>query len=785
MKLNFEQFIFGALFHDIGKLIERSKEYELPEDIKKIDEYSHSKYSAFLIRFLKNNLKNNKFINSVIDQDLEKLVLYHHNPSNDLGLILQISDWISASEREKDEDTKEPYNTIPLISIFSRIEDNVNEFAYPLKKISYDSLMPVNKNDLSVNASNYKTITRDFLNNLKFIDNFDKLISLLEIYLSSIPAQTTGFISDISLFDHLKTTAAISSSIYVDYNNNLLDSDKLNKIKGWFENKNKDFGNEKLFIVLEGDLSNIQDFIFNIPSKKAARSLKGRSVYLSLLARYSAFYIIEKMNLTKINILYLGGGNFQILLPLSMENIIEEIRNEITNIIWDIHNEEVALNIDWIKVSLEEMLDFEKVREKIKYKINLKKLRRYGNLKNNLTRIFEPKNEIISEGESCDICGRKSQFNIEEQKLCSICYSLIEITNSLKDAKYLLENRCPKTKERNTIFDFFKALGYDLKFSKYLDKADKIYAINDFELYKENVFLDGFILGSFNLPNKNFEEIAESSLLEGENGIFLGDDKLAYLKMDVDNLGKIFSELSKLEREHKGASLSRYRTLSNRLELFFSYYLVKYIENKDEEKKFFYPVFIGGDDLFIIGSWNKIIDLVKDIRDLYIKYTAYNPIFKISSSILILKHDYPVIRGSKILNENLDIAKKFKYKDEIIPEKDKVYIFDEIVNWKEFFLSLELRNLIINKISEKEPRSIIFKIEKIINSFEQLLKDSLEGKIHTPPLWRLSYYLREHKEIAEILEKIILENLFEEEKIKNPMIIKIAAKLSEMDTKNN
>ena len=151
-----EQFLVGVLLHDLGKVIERSGEYQLPEDLKSVNQPSHSKYSALLIRIIKDKTVNNDYLKSILDDEVEALVLNHHNPKTIEELILQISDWISAPEMDKDD--KGGYNSVPLISIFSRIGEVKKEFAYKLEKLSYSTLMPLEKEVVTVNQNSYKRL---------------------------------------------------------------------------------------------------------------------------------------------------------------------------------------------------------------------------------------------------------------------------------------------------------------------------------------------------------------------------------------------------------------------------------------------------------------------------------------------------------------------------------------------------------------------------------------------------------------------------------------------------
>ena len=65
--------------------------------------------------------------------------------------------------------------------------------------------------------------------------------------------------------------------------------------------------------LLKGDLSGIQDFIFNVSSKKAAKSLKSRSFYVQIVGDLALKFIesdITDLDDFSCEVLYNGGGNF-------------------------------------------------------------------------------------------------------------------------------------------------------------------------------------------------------------------------------------------------------------------------------------------------------------------------------------------------------------------------------------------------------------------------------------------------------------------------------------------
>ncbi|MDR2465841.1 MAG: hypothetical protein LBD35_00490, partial [Prevotellaceae bacterium] len=83
-----------------------------------------------------------------------------------------------------------------------------------------------------------------------------------------------------------------------------------------------------------------------------------------------------------------------------------------------------------------------------------------------------------------------------------------------------------------------------------------------------------------------------------------GDEKLAALKLDVDNLGALF-------RDRKEDD---YKKLSGELTEFFDGHLLELIK-KNKMKQHVYTVFSGGDDCFLIGCWDRIFELAIVMRN--------------------------------------------------------------------------------------------------------------------------------------------------------------------------
>ena len=71
--------------------------------------------------------------------------------------------------------------------------------------------------------------------------------------------------------------------------------------------------NVKPYLLIGGDISGIQRFIYTITSKGALKSLKGRSFFLELLNEHIVSELIDALKLTRSNIIFSGGGHFHIL----------------------------------------------------------------------------------------------------------------------------------------------------------------------------------------------------------------------------------------------------------------------------------------------------------------------------------------------------------------------------------------------------------------------------------------------------------------------------------------
>jgi CRISPR-associated protein Csm1 len=695
----------------------------------------------------------------------------------------------------------------PLQSVFSSLFDQQSKksFTYSMKPLNVSNILP----DTRKNEGSSQLLFSSFLEELKKIKKNEQLIYLFEKYFWCVSSSKSA---DISLYDEMKTTAAVAVSLYKQYEEGYLKLDELDQLFDKTSNH---------FLLIHGDVSGIQNFIFSIPSKGAAKSLKGRSVYISLLSDVIVRYLLDKLDLNPTNLLYNGGGNFFILAPYHQQEKLEELRKNILYHLLNGHDGEVYFAIDSVPVAPADFRDFSTVWEKSKSKTNRLKKRKWSELglESNYAQIFGPIDNGSDETKVCRVCGsfgskRSIRHEILEDnsvKICTLCQSFIELTNQLRDAKYIVyrKNTSQLTGEKYDSYqDVLKNFGYEVTFysknpKSSSDKLEYCYKLNDTNFLDDHC--SGFQFGAYQLPkgkegHATFQELSERAVIDGR-----GDKKVAHLKLDVDNLGTLFGQGLGDRR-----SISRVSILSRMLGLYFGGYINQLIKEKSWQQNL-YVVFSGGDDTYVVGTWREVFAFAEEFYQNFRTFTCENPYVTFSAGINVFNYQYPLIRAAELTEESLESAKKVvkPSNDGMPPLKNKVTFLNEVFNWEEFKQIKEIESL-LEKMVCHYSRNVLYKVNKSTLGFKNILKDSTKGKFQHIKFWRLAYYLRDIKkdyedslkkknksgkavlkenyaeQLIEQYRKIVIHNIFKarrEEQVRKIMIIPAAIRWTELATR--
>ncbi|SMP05061.1 CRISPR-associated protein Cas10/Csm1, subtype III-A/MTUBE [Desulfurobacterium pacificum] len=723
MSEDLEIITLAALLHDLGKVKQRMEKrgahYEHSANLVKSKSFSTFLKEAFGL--------GNEEINKIAD-----LVRRHHeNISSvrkrkdyDLMLLKKADGLSSGLDREYFEDYEEKAGNIsdPIISVFSEIsyetkvltpEELNSLLRYEVKALSPESAYPKSKEEVEVEADDYKEIWGKFieeckkippLQNSSFSQNLDALKSLITKYFWSVPSYTYHHrklpIPDVPLTDHLSTTAAIATALKI-YHEEI-----------GYENVFEQTEEEK-FILLSCDFSGIQSFIFQEikdTKKFGAKLLRARSLGVSLAIENVINEIISAFKGNSSLVLFNAGGKAWLLLPnlSNSDELLKNLKEKISRKLLKNFYGEIKLKFAYIKLK-EQELQKENYQEKIKELFKEEQKQRFKLLdkwifsKN--TAAQKQFLENFSDEESlCPICKlRKREKDYgEEEKVCSVCYMFLKIgekipklstkTNDEKEEKKIIcfkksENLWPmfelyneKDKEKANAcycysFSYNNFNGFPVK-----PMANHIPLINKKELEKEDWKLQAIKNLCFSSEKdfnkqvkdgnpKTFCHIGIDSLYTEGDTIY-GRPYLGVLKADVDALGYIFSNgFCKIKDIKKGEkkefslySLSRIVYLSRMIDYFFSQILPEKIL-KEEKFKNIYSVFAGGDDLFLIGDWYSITLLAQKIKEEFGKFTGggiqtEGPSLTISIGIHFFDHHTPVYQIAELGESALKKAKE-------------------------------------------------------------------------------------------------------------------------------
>jgi len=686
-------------------------------------------------------------------------------------------------ERYNKEIDIKDYKKTRLITIFEglsikdkdvskRLEDY--QYRYPLKELSPYNIFPQKGDEVcqieSEKASEeYRELFFNFVEGLKKLSHkeniplwFEHFDSLFMIYASHIPAATVGYVvPDVSLYDHSRTTAAIASALYKyhsDTNTIIIEAIC-------------DYETKK-FLLINGDFYGIQDFIFTeggSTGKASAKLLRGRSFYVSLLSELAADMICRELGIPFTSIILNAAGKFTILAHNTdnAKNIVETIEKELNK--WLIKNffGQASIGLSMIEASPDDFVSgkFVDLWEKLSRSVDRKKYSRFD--------IFQHGGCVSDYLDSfdnmlgiCPFCNKRPADNnaeIMEEYACKICADHIFIGENLVkndqiaitavDAELygrkLLEPIFGRyqlafpTGELNEIArkgKLFKFWNIGISKDGHIAKNITTKFLNGYvpKYDEEDLYDDRYLAGKKsdkkkqemidqikadkddNVP-KTFAHIAVKALnFTNAPHKFRGIEALGVLKADVDNLGLLFACGMRKER----FTLSRLATMSRQLNSYFSIY-IPYILKTDERFKNIYTVFSGGDDLFLIGPWNRIVDFANHLNTTFKEYVCHNEIITISAGISIHKPHEPVLRLAEKSEEALNLSKT--------TGKNRITLFGETSLWSDFEELQKISEIFHDwLITEKINNAMLFRLNELIEmrKQEEELKLRNNGAIH-------------------------------------------------------
>ena len=779
-KITRKKIALAALLHDIGKFWQRGDVSSRKSDFVK----SYESWGDTIVPRNKNNnlgykhaLWTHKFIEShkelfsrIFNDDPDYsntefalLAARHHRPEeNNLpqAIISMADKWAAKNERvfielaPEDDDDKEDkywgnyaYKKVPLHNIFdlvNRHKDSLEEihkhvFDFsPLHVIGENPTIfsrPLIGVDKTKSRENdYRALWEKFIIEFRkqdhcetFEQHFAYIQSLLQKYCWCIPSSTIDMPYS-NLYEHQKVVSALAVALWDSYQeqkekDHFFVTDNIPNY-GWQIKLGAEAKDPLLMACL--DLSGIQDYIYDIATKSAAKALKGRSYDLQLIMQSLINEILyhEQLSLFPSSIIYSSGGKAYIILPNTkgVSSGLKEIQKRLEEKFHKHFGFGLYPALGWVsfryqttyhtgdKVSYNMKLLSEHSRLK---KIKAENLANQGRSELNLGDLWRAVSDEAAQAKTrkyksllsdqffapqkhevnaipCSVTGvmlkQGEQFEErgeeDSQVIAPEVKRQIDLGHALARVDFMTMGVFESNDDQNQIH---RPANLDTSFKLYKENSRRsekpellTLQYNNTELIDAHGFL--FYGGNIQPQSEDGNRLSFHEFCKDENG---GETKLGVLKMDVDNLGQIFIHGFK----NTDKSFSAYSTLSFYLEAFFSGHINK-IRNSEKYRSHIQIIYSGGDDIFAVGRWDKIIEFSKDVNASFHDYTGRQDIATLSAGIAIVRAKFPISKAADLADEAENASKDFPY-GKAKKEKNAITFFGETVSWDEEFPFVE------------------------------------------------------------------------------------------------
>ncbi len=696
----------AGLLHDVGKLYSRALWGERDE---RVPDRTHTAYTAFFVRS-----HEDLFRRVGLDTEwLAETASRHHEgwrdrpqyqPQSPEAWCVALADTYASKEREEGAGGGSP-SEVPLKPPFRHLRvqgKEGGEGGYsPVYRLPGGSgvglapgaLYPEDRPNVSKHV--YARLLERLEERLKEMGALalTKEALLLNLALafqetlSLVPADTQSE-PDVSLYDHLRLTAAIAHALWRFHGQNPTPEDLRQD-------------GEK-FLLVVGDMGGIQGHIYRIAGAETgvggiAKRLRARSLEVSLAAESLALSLLRRLGLTPLNRIMGAGGKFYLLLPNTKEAeaALEEAREAWGR--WALaRGGSLVPHLASVAFKGEAFGNFAALLARLHGALARAKLRPFPFLRSTEETLGRPLRP-------CAACGLRPAQRDEPGSLCEDCEREKEVGGLLpqSDRVGFFPDGAPKP-----FFAFpglKAALGTELQGAAHLYRARLLFSpwkapsevkplLGHLPRVEHALRAEGWDLETYRAW------VEEKGLLEDEEvhpqkvltfaelaALSKGAPYLGALMLDADRMGEAFAT------GYKNATPSRIAALSRTLEVFFSAEVLALLEepgryrerlkwdalearHKEARYPLLYSVYSGGDDLFLLGPWDALLDFALDLEKLYRLFTRHEAL-TLSGGFVLVGPSLPVPELARLLGEAEKQAKG--------AGRGRLFLFGQAVPWAE------------------------------------------------------------------------------------------------------
>lgn len=476
------------------------------------------------------------------------------------------------------------------------------------------------------------------------------------------------------------------------------------------------------------DFSGIQDTVYTITSKGALKTLRARSFMLELLCEHIIHEILSAVGADRHAVVYSGGGGFGLLLPNSEETVnkINGYCSRLNEWALDEFSGRLFIAIDVMpfgKEALSHKVGFQNLRQSQADRHDRLKRRKFNG---QLSELFTPKMpEQLTVATECQITGRDDLKNEQmidiglsigeimtpENKhedgrvwVSESCYRQFRIGDDLVSAQSVV--RSDEVPEDTEAYFKFPASGWTKELNRWVyfrignDRtlSANCWPINDWTVGSPVLYAK-YVRRHCDLPGYAQKKENESLVGEGriakygDTATFMGlassscgADLIGALRMDVDNLGDMFSHIG---------CLTELSARSRLLNLFFKVYLNQICSERKGELDLLAKgnsediamwgqhgrnvsiIYAGGDDLFIVGAWDDTVELAFDIQNLFERFAwgRRQENGGISAGLTLHQPKFPLYQMAHLSSEAEFYAKHDRDRGDRVLAKNRIALF--------------------------------------------------------------------------------------------------------------
>lgn len=700
------------------------------------------------------------------DDSIVNAAARHHRPDTFLQWIIATADRLASGFEREEFDA---YNATPndeqgrRLNHYTtrqrtllegiRIESDratSDDWRYHLSALSPKAIFPVRATECEGDTNTaaqekYLNLWESFIAGLQDIPSshrhnlplwLDHFESLWLTFTHGIPSATAGIGGnvrpDVSLYDHTKTTAALAVALWRYHADQGHDTAAVRELlRAQWDKERAGYAEantawtDKKFLLVQGDLFGIQDFIFaegGQTTKRAAKLLRGRSFYVSLLTELAALKVLDSLELPASSQVVNAAGKFLIVAPNTPETIekLGSVQKELDA--WFLAHTwgQSGIGIAWLpaasadfKRGSEGASPFRDLMRRLFEQLEEAKLRRFRLCGPAYApAVFKGFLDQFTLG-VCQIDGHSpARLEKDDIQVSDLAADQIDTGKWLATMKRVLITRDglghntlrlpifgyhvsfteaeedtgrfggeARTGNLLRAWDFSLPTSFDTPLwngyarrhiNAYVPRfgevnaweSDRYQGIEDAEMFDRD-------------PNeiKTLNHLARDDRRLDKDGRWVGAEALMTVKGDVDNLGMLFQ--NGMERP----TFAKMAALSRQMNAFFAVYLPWLCQSEFRNT---YTVFAGGDDFFLIGPWYSTLKLAKRMKDDFRRYVAENPDIHFSAGLSMTKPGLPIRQLADLAEDALDEAKSHGKQEGKPAPKNAVTCWDITVTWTEF-----------------------------------------------------------------------------------------------------